>query len=351
MVSIRILAWGMRSLMVWVASMPLRRGMRTSIRTTSGMSSWAFSMASAPSPASPTTSTSSSCSSTISSPRRNNAWSSTISTRMASLAPRGRPWLLAGCSRFRLVGPGVAVGATVHDLGLASLIAVHRAALVLPGRLGRSGRLPQPLGGQRGDGLDPFGVLGAVDPPALELLDLPLEAVDDLVDGGGRVGGVGVGTDEARLGGQGDLDAIRVGDARVALLRELHVHGQDAVVEALELGELVLGPRADPLGHGGVLSLHRHLHGQLPIRSSDTIRSSRSCPSIGPCNPNGKHGPACQFNSACGLTSFTARWSYWPDSTHENGSQPHNATSMTRADGAGRQGRRDGGEDGRLDLA
>src|SRR4029453_18395033 len=52
-VSIRILACGMRSLMVWVASMPLRRGMRTSISTTSGMSSWAFSMASEPSPASP----------------------------------------------------------------------------------------------------------------------------------------------------------------------------------------------------------------------------------------------------------------------------------------------------------
>jgi hypothetical protein len=168
-------------------------------------------------------------------------------------------------------------------------------------------------------------VLGAVDPPALELLHLALEAIDDLVDGGGRVDGVGVGSDEAGPGGQGHLDAVRVGDPRVALLRELDVHRQDAVVEALELGQLALRPRPDLLGHGGVLPLHRQLHGQLPICSPDKIEPA--IPPIEPCNPNRTHGSACQITSACGPSSFTARWSYWPDSTHEIGSQPRNVAS------------------------
>ena len=61
--------------------------MRTSISTTSGIRSCAFSTASWPSDASPTSSRSSSLPSTISSPRRNSAWSSTTITRSRSLSP------------------------------------------------------------------------------------------------------------------------------------------------------------------------------------------------------------------------------------------------------------------------
>ena len=60
--------------------------MRTSISTTSGIRSCAFSTASAPSDASPMSSRSSSSPRTISSPRRNSAWSSTIITRSRSLS-------------------------------------------------------------------------------------------------------------------------------------------------------------------------------------------------------------------------------------------------------------------------
>src|SRR6266511_2229375 len=60
--------------------MPERWGIRTSIRITSGMVSWAFWTASFPSPASPTTSMSFSCLRTIWRPRRKRAWSSTIKT-------------------------------------------------------------------------------------------------------------------------------------------------------------------------------------------------------------------------------------------------------------------------------
>ena len=56
-----ILALGATSLMAVQASMPPRRGIRTSISTMSGSRSAALSTASAPSPASPTTWMSSSC--------------------------------------------------------------------------------------------------------------------------------------------------------------------------------------------------------------------------------------------------------------------------------------------------
>src|SRR6266542_620579 len=232
MVSIRILACGIRSLMACVASMPPRRGMRTSIKTTSGMSSCAFSIASAPSPASPTTSTSSSCWRTISSPRRNNAWSSTISTRMASPAPRGR-WF-------------------------------HLDSLV-PGEGLLRGLVPLELLDGRRHRLHALGVLGPVHPPALELLDLTLEPVDDLIHRCGRVSRARVGPDEPGLGGHGDLHRVGFGHPRVALLRELDVHRQDPVVEALDLGQLLLGVCTQLLGHVDVLALHRHLHGLLPI--------------------------------------------------------------------------------------
>src|SRR6266567_582168 len=83
-VKMMILALGATSLIARQASMPLLRGIRTSIRTMSGKASPAFSTASAPSLASPTTSISGSVTRTISRPRRNSAWSSTISVRIGS---------------------------------------------------------------------------------------------------------------------------------------------------------------------------------------------------------------------------------------------------------------------------
>ncbi len=68
-----ILALGTTSFIARQASIPLLRGIRMSISTTSGSVSPAFFTASVPSLASPTSSMSGSESSTISSPRRNSA--------------------------------------------------------------------------------------------------------------------------------------------------------------------------------------------------------------------------------------------------------------------------------------
>ena len=83
-VSMRILAVGITSRMVRVASMPLTRGIRTSISTTSGANSSDLVIASSPSSASATTSMPSSDSRTMLRPRRNSAWSSAIRTRIGS---------------------------------------------------------------------------------------------------------------------------------------------------------------------------------------------------------------------------------------------------------------------------
>ncbi len=65
-----------------VASTPSRRGMRTSIRTTSTAVERSTSRASAPSPASATTSMSGWAASTMRKPVRSSTWSSTSITRM-----------------------------------------------------------------------------------------------------------------------------------------------------------------------------------------------------------------------------------------------------------------------------
>src|SRR3990170_738031 len=97
--------------------MPERFGIRTSIRITSGISSWAFATTSTPSDASPTSSRSASWSRTIWSPRRNSAWSSQTRTRSFSvcsaafsLMPAPFPWrypassLASGVAVVRLPG-------------------------------------------------------------------------------------------------------------------------------------------------------------------------------------------------------------------------------------------------------
>ena len=67
-----------------VAAMPSRSGMRTSMRTTSGLSAWAWWIAARPSPASPTTSIALSVESTAFRPARMRSSSSTRSTRPAA---------------------------------------------------------------------------------------------------------------------------------------------------------------------------------------------------------------------------------------------------------------------------
>ena len=83
---------------------------------------------------------------------------------MSPRTPLAPCWLLTVPARRA----GVAVRATVHE-GLLSLVGVHRTG-VRPGRTGRPGDLPEFVGGQRRDRLDPLGVLGAVDPAALSFL-------------------------------------------------------------------------------------------------------------------------------------------------------------------------------------
>src|SRR5581483_4225461 len=113
----RILAVGMTSRIVRVASIPLTRGMRTSISTTSGANSSALAMASWPSSASATTSMPSSDSRTMLRPRRNRAWSSAMRTRMGSLSPRARSsaMFLASSWLARVDQSDVAVVPAVHD--------------------------------------------------------------------------------------------------------------------------------------------------------------------------------------------------------------------------------------------
>src|SRR3954452_8565632 len=132
-----------------VASMPPRRGIRTSMRTTSGASSSTLATASWPSAASATTSMSSSASRTIRRPRRNRSWSSEMTTRMGSSPPRpgwgtsapsGDGGALAGFDEA-----DIAVVATVddggHTVGVVEEVEVVPEHVHLQGRLLRCHRL------------------------------------------------------------------------------------------------------------------------------------------------------------------------------------------------------------------
>jgi DNA-binding NarL/FixJ family response regulator len=76
-----------------VASIPLSRGMRTSITTTSGLSSAALLTAASPSGASPATSRSGCVPIIMATPARTTGWSSTTRTRMVTADPAGTPAL------------------------------------------------------------------------------------------------------------------------------------------------------------------------------------------------------------------------------------------------------------------
>src|ERR1700716_3231668 len=110
--------WGRRSRIGRAASMPVERGMRASMPTTSGVISSARCTASMPSAASPTTLMSGSSDRTRSRPRRNNAWSSTITTRIDSPSVMVLP---ARASPDRLYQAEIAVPASVDDGGVTVL--------------------------------------------------------------------------------------------------------------------------------------------------------------------------------------------------------------------------------------
>src|SRR5664280_1735130 len=95
MVNMMIFVEGASSLIARQASMPDVRGIRTSIRTTSGKSSSVRRIASTPSPASPTMEISGSWPSTSSRPRRYRTWSSATNTLMGS---PGSPTPCVPCS-------------------------------------------------------------------------------------------------------------------------------------------------------------------------------------------------------------------------------------------------------------
>src|SRR3954447_18431405 len=130
----RILAVGTSRLMMRAASMPLMRGMRTSISTTSGASSMALATASSPFSASATTSMCSSVPSTTYRPRRNRAWSSAIRTRMTSwslvLWSSVNVPPLAPCSGG-VDQADVAIGPPVHD-GRLARVGVREEEEVVP---------------------------------------------------------------------------------------------------------------------------------------------------------------------------------------------------------------------------
>src|SRR5680860_219912 len=123
MVRMTILVLGATSLIAVHASIPDRRGIRMSIRTTSGSSSSARRIASAPSPASPTISMSGSADSTISNPRRYSAWSSATRTRMDSRAAG------AGSASIAVPpgGPRLPVPAAHHGTARTARVGVRSA--------------------------------------------------------------------------------------------------------------------------------------------------------------------------------------------------------------------------------
>src|SRR6266700_2507800 len=153
---------GSRSRMRRAASIPVERGIRTSMSTTSGASSSARWTASMPSAASPTTLMSGSSDSTRSSPRRNSAWSSQITIRMvppslilglaSKTGTRLRRRSLPRPSPAGLDQAEVAVATTVED-GRMTVLAVREQEEVVTeelhlerGFLGAHGLRREPLG-------------------------------------------------------------------------------------------------------------------------------------------------------------------------------------------------------------
>src|SRR4051794_26705792 len=273
-----------------VASIPPRRGMRTSMRTTSGASSSTRATASWPSAASATTSMSSSASRTMRRPRRNRSWSSEMTTRMGSSPPRpgwgtsapsGDGGALAGFDEA-----DIAVVATVddrgHTVGVVEEVEVVPEHVHLQGRLLRCHRLHVELLGLDDAGRALLvwrrlvligdrctGVYRVVlrmrpaDQAALELVDLVLELVDHLVERRHRVGRRRLGPDDAPVAPQRRLTDLLGRDAGVALLDELDLRLLPTLVVAGEPADLLLGRGPQPLGDLNVATTNGHVHDGL----------------------------------------------------------------------------------------
>src|SRR5712692_10545926 len=258
---------GSLSRMRRAASMPVERGMRTSMTTTSGVISSARCTASMPSAASPTTLMSGSSESTRSRPRRNSAWSSTITTRMVSPSLMLVP---ARASTDRLDQAEVAISTSVDDGGVA-VLGVHEQEEIVPeelhlerGLLGAHRlhreplRLDDPVDGARllvvlaigggvrhQRGID-TGRAAATTPGVrtrdallLDAGDLVRDLVDDEIQRGGRFGGSGVRLHEVALQVHEDFTHLIVGDATVAQLGEVDLDAAGVVGELRDLGELL----------------------------------------------------------------------------------------------------------------
>src|SRR5215217_936374 len=115
MVTITTLTRGIRSFILLVASKPSALGMRTSIKTRSGLRLRQASMACRPSSTSPTTSRSGSVASTALSPSRTRRWSSAMRTRALRPSPEISPSM-----------PAILLGERYlrHHLGTGSRLAM-----------------------------------------------------------------------------------------------------------------------------------------------------------------------------------------------------------------------------------
>src|SRR5437773_7562743 len=318
-VSMRIRLVGMTSRIVRVASMPLIRGMRTSMSTTSGANSSAFFTASSPSSASATTSMPSSDSSTMLSPRRNSAWSSAISTRMGSpsITPLSSATPLLWLLRSRAVDQAhVAVVAAVHDrralgVGIGEEVEVVAEQVHLEGRLlGGHGLDGEVLGlddrGQPGPGVVcvvcGFSVasvvlvrfhrvyrlvpprMGTAQQLALELRQLVLELGDRLVERGEGIGRGRLGADDVPVTGEDQLAHLLLGDPRVLLLHEVDLGLVHALEQPAEPRDLLRRGRPQLLGDLDVAPANRHVHPRPPSLEVSPCRgvSRAQCNSADP---------------------------------------------------------------------
>src|SRR5438105_352839 len=105
--------------------------------------------------------------------------------------------------------------------------------------------------------------MGTVDEATLELLDTVLELVHHAVHRGERVGGGGPGPDDEPVALHGDLAHLALGDAGVALLRELDLGPLHALEEPAQPGDLVLDRGAQRLGHLDVATVDGDVHPTL----------------------------------------------------------------------------------------
>src|SRR3990170_992531 len=206
--------------------MPERFGIRTSIRITSGISSWAFATTSTPSDASPTSSRSASWSRTIWSPRRNSAWSSQTRTRSFSgcsaafsLMPAPFPWRYPASS-------------------LASGVAVVR----LPG----------------------FYATCTPDQARSLLLvvvpDLAFELLHQHVERGLDVAGVRAGPIALARCRRHGLDPMGTAAPGVLLVDHLDLQACELRLHPLEPGELALGDLPETLGDAGAPPVQHQIH-------------------------------------------------------------------------------------------